>query len=393
MSVVPIRKRSATPATKTVAANQKAVDELPFNCGSWRVEGVPGLYVRCRARVKSFRVERRIRGRLVKANLGPISVKRARALAMKVWSGMKAKPAAHEVVTLETAIEAYLAEKDLAPKTAALYKYNAGRYLKEWLGRGLAEIGEDRAGVRRLQRQITKDHGPATANQIVRLLSAVYRWQRKIDPQLPEAPTTAVEVARIPARDWALSADELRAWWKHEDKAPGGKLIARGVSTLGAIKRMWWLAALLTGARKGSIEALKWADVDLEKKILFFRVTKGDRPYAVPIADKLVELLSAYRDSGDVPPSEWVFPGRRDGEHLADVKNDKEGVPPAHRLRHSFRTVLAELGSTTDQARMLMGHSMGGDVSRGYITAPLLVESLRPIVNAVATRYMGILNW
>jgi hypothetical protein len=35
---------------------------------------------------------------------------------------------------------------------------------------------------------------------------------------------------------------------------------------------------------------------------------------------------------------------------------------------------------------------MGGDVSRGYITAPLVIESLRPIVNAVADRYLKILG-
>lgn len=37
-----------------------------------------------------------------------------------------------------------------------------------------------------------------------------------------------------------------------------------------------------------------------------------------------------------------------------------------------------------------MGHSMGGIVSRGYITSPLVLESLRP--NAVAERYVKILN-
>jgi len=41
---------------------------------------------------------------------------------------------------------------------------------------------------------------------------------------------------------------------------------------------------------------------------------------------------------------------------------------------------------------MLMGYSMGGDVSRGYISAPLVVESLRPVVNAVAARYVEILG-
>ena len=65
---------------------------------------------------------------------------------------------------------------------------------------------------------------------------------------------------------------------------------------------------------------------------------------------------------------------------------------PAHRLRHTFRTTLAELGVSSDQSRMLMGHSMGGDVSRGYITAPLLIESLRPIANAVAEHYVKVVG-
>src|SRR5262249_44268970 len=106
---------------------------------------------------------------------------------------------------------------------------------------------------------------------------------------------------------------------------------------------------------------------------------------------KLAELLIAYRDGGRVPPSNWVFPSNvKEGEHIVAVKDDQKGAGPAHRLRHTFRTTLAQLGASPDQARMLMGHTMGGDVSRGYITAPLVVESLRPIINAVAEHYAKI---
>jgi triacylglycerol esterase/lipase EstA (alpha/beta hydrolase family) len=59
-------------------------------------------------------------------------------------------------------------------------------------------------------------------------------------------------------------------------------------------------------------------------------------------------------------------------------------------MRHTFRTTLAQLGAAGDQSRMLMGHSMGGDVSRDYITSALVIESLRPITNAVSERYMTI---
>lgn len=398
MAVIPIRKGESKPAKKTAPATQKAIDELPLNSGDWRVEGVPGLYVRCRAQSRSFFLHRRVRGKLLKETLGALTVKEAKGAAMKAWGEMR--PKEHKrtsSVTLKDAIEGYISEKrmlgKMAERTENLMRYNATRYLKRWETRTIEEIGQDRLAVRRLQRELVADHGAATANQVIRLLSAVYRWQRKENPKLPESPTTAVSVANIPARDWALSEDELRAWWE-DTKEEDGKLIRRGVKTLGAVKRMWWLAALFTGARKGSIEALRWADVDLTKKVIHFRIAKGDRPYSVPMCDKLAELLAAYRDSGDVPPSDWVFPSNvKDGQHIVGVKNDKEGVPPAHRLRHTYRTSLAQIGASPDQARMLLGHSMGGDVSRGYISAPLVVESLRPVSNAVAEHYLKVLGW
>jgi integrase len=410
MSVVAIRESVAEQSKgdvrkgKAVAANQKAIDTLPLDSGTWRVEGVSGLFVRCRAKSKSFYIQRRVHRELVKETIGEVTMKRAKEIAAKSWTAMKPKPAKHDVVTLEIAINRYLEDKQLAESTRTNYKYNAEQYLADWKPRAMRDVGEDRAGFRFLIGQVKKKHGRATSNQVVRLVSAVYRWQRKIDPTLPEPPTTAVEVDHIPARDWAYSSEELQKWWhareekKDNEKREGETTTKRltvwkGVKILGTIKRMWWLTALFTGARKGSIEALKWADLDLQKKTIYFRVTKGDRPYIVPMSDKLAELLEEYHHSDRVSPSEWVFPSNvREGNHIVGVKNDKEGVGPAHRLRHTFRTTLAQLGATQDQARMLMGHSMGGDISRGYITTPHVVESLRPLINTVADHYRKIVS-
>jgi integrase len=386
MAIVPIRKATSAPS-KQVEGNQKAIDALPLDSGTWRVDGVPGLYLRCRAKTKSFFIQRRVDGLLVKETLGAQSMKQARADAMSTWSKMRPKPARGEITTLATALDLYLQDKQLAAATRENYHYNAKRYLKKWTARSLRDIGNDRAGVRALQRQITKEYGAATSNQVVRLLSAIYRWARKEDTSLPEPPTTAVELQRIPARNWALSPKELKAWW-HVSLEENG--MERGVSTLGPIKKMWWMTALLTGARAGSIEALRWEDIDFDKKTIRFMVTKGDRPYTIPMSDTLAALLVAYRDGGAVPPSDWVFPSIKGG-HLARVKNDREGVRPPHTMRHTFRTTLAELGAASDQARMLMGHSMGGDVSRNYITSSLVMESLRPITNAVSEHYTKII--
>jgi hypothetical protein len=132
VTVERVRKTAETEAeTKTVAANQKAIDALPYDSGMWRVEGVMGLYIRCRAHSKSFMLHRRVQGKLVRETLGELPIKRAREQAMKVWHSLKPKPAAQDVLTLEIAIERYLDEKDLASKTKSIYRYNTEQYLKD----------------------------------------------------------------------------------------------------------------------------------------------------------------------------------------------------------------------------------------------------------------------
>src|ERR1035438_1048104 len=100
--IVAIRKATDAEPSKTVAANEKAIDALPFDSGTWRVEGVPGLYLRCRSKTKSFMLQRRVRGVLVKETLGPQSMKQARAAAMKTWSTMRPQTAG-DAVTLAVA--------------------------------------------------------------------------------------------------------------------------------------------------------------------------------------------------------------------------------------------------------------------------------------------------
>jgi integrase len=369
-----------------------------LNSGMWRVDGIPGLYVRCRATSKSFIQQRRVDGVLVKQVLGPLTMKRAKEKAMDRWNAIK--PASPDGdVQLSAAIEAYIRHRvsmnKMAPSTEALARYNLKHYLDPWKHRTLDQIGNDRAGIAALHARLTEKHGAAKCNQVIRLIAAVYRWHRdRINTDLPDWPRKVAEIHDIPARDWAYSADELQAWWYTAEKQKDSKIIHKGVSTLGSVKRMWWLTALFTGARKGSIEAMKWTDVDLEKKTIHFRVTKGNRPYAIPISDALTELLRVYRERDDVPPSEsgWLFPSNIiEGGHLKNVKNPNEGVGPAHRLRHTFRTTLAQLGAAGDQARMLMGHSLAGDVSRDYITSALVLESLRPLTNGVARHYVRII--
>mgnify|MGYP000126745798 CR=1 FL=1 len=382
--VIPLPAPEKAPAEakskrKSVAPVQAALDALPYGSGTWRIEGSMGLYVRCRAKTKSYLVQRKVAGRLVQCVLGEMSLAAARREAQRIWRDLK--PVTPEgKITLGEAWERYLEERPLSTKTRQIYSYNLDRYLSDWRGRTLEAIGEDRAGFRARILKISREHGLAVASQTARCFTAVYNYYRKVAPDLPECPAVAVDLPGVKPRDWALSDDELRQWWA-------------GVQRLKPLKQTLWLTLLLTGARRDSVRMLRWADVDFERRVIRFSTAKAGRTYAVPMPDRLTAILAAWREQA--PPSEWVFPSpqRANAPLSEQVRDDKRGVASAHHLRHTMRTRLAEVGASPDLARVALGHSLAGDVSRGYITPHLLLEAVRPLMNAVAERYAEVLRW
>lgn len=384
VDVIPIRTPASelsgnSSRTRIVAARQAAIDALPLNSGTWRVEGSMGLYVRCRAQSRSFLVQRKVNGKVVQRVIGQVSLAEARRQAQKIWAALK-PPATGGKLTLAEAWARYLEEKPLAEATRRLYRYNFQAYLSAWSARSLEEIGEDRAGVRALYQAVRRRHGDATAAQVKQMLSAVYRYFRRVNPDLPPPPTEVIDTPPKKSRDWALSDEELKTWWE-------------AVQRLQPLKKTMWLTLLMTGARAASVQHLRWRDVDLDRAVIRFTVAKGGRAYSVPAPRRLVEILHGWKEQ--CPPTEagWVFPSPvRSEQPLQAVRDDKRGVVSAHHLRHTMRTRLAEAGATPDLARIALGHSLLADVSQRYITPSLLVEAVRPLMDAVAERYAEILE-
>jgi len=399
MKVQPIRTRDGEPTPKLVENfTQTNINALELGSGDYRIKEVPGLYIRCRETVKSYQLVRRIDGELVKETLGisgtepgQLTAKDAKKKAQGSWSAMKPKPAGG-LVTLEGAFGSYLAgmgadeesmrehpnQSELKPRTVENYRYNLDRYLAKWKKRSLLDIGNDRAGMRTLFERVAKKYGASTANQVARLISVVYRYQRQVDKDLPEPPTVAVKLKTIKARDWALTDDELRAWWTAVQKLDS------------PVKKVWWQVVLLTGARRESIESVPWSDVDFKTKRIHFATAKRD-PYTLPMSEKLTEILQQYRASTD-SDSKWVFPSpTKEGEHLRAVRDDKRGVISPSHFRHTLRTALANLGASPESKELMLGHKPKG-VSGGYVTLPHVVESFRPWANAVADHYTKILT-
>jgi hypothetical protein len=79
--------------------------------------------------VKSFFLQRRVCGVLVKETLGVQSMKGARSAAMTTWAKVKPKPAKGQEVTFAVALEVNFQDKQLAEKTRFNYKYASSEEL------------------------------------------------------------------------------------------------------------------------------------------------------------------------------------------------------------------------------------------------------------------------
>jgi integrase len=379
---LPVQPEQARPEKqkKVVEADQRAIDRLPPASGEWKIKNCLGLLAWRGTNKTSYRLVRRVAGRLVKRTLTATSLAAAKREAAQVWRELRPRPAAEPVPTLEEALQAYLANKELADRTRADYEAFIRRYLADWLPRRLDLLGLERGAFRRRIAEIARQHGNATAALTLRIFRAIYAWHKRVLPDLPENPAVVCEKPRVRPRDWGMSDAELREWWA-------------AVQAVTPLKRAFWVTLLLTGARRNSVRLLRWQDVDFESRVIHFVHVKGGRSYSVPMSSRLHAILAEWRENS--PGEEWVFESPvRPGQPLAEqVKDDRHGVSSSHRLRHSFRTVLARLGAPYEISLALLGHSFGRSVSLGYVTRGLLLEPAREWTEKVSQYYAAVIGW
>ena len=143
---------------------------------------------------------------------------------------------------------------------------------------------------------------------------------------------------------------------------------------------------LLTGARlaetlgDAGVEypPLRWADVDLTRKVVVFRNTKNRTDHELPIGATLAALLTERKEvAGPV----FVF-SDRDGNVPTDLRaayvriEKATGIyVTAHDLRRTFATVASKLDISAYKLKRLTNHISGGDVTAGYVQ--VTTEDLR----------------
>ena len=170
--------------------------------------------------------------------------------------------------------------------------YNA--YLKPWAGRKLSAIRQ--ADVAALHAKIGSEHGKLFRQPDAVACSARCSTRAHNIGWKGDNPDQHVQRFKEEQRDRFLTADELPAFFDALNAEPN------------ALLRDFFIVALLTGARRANVQAMRWDDLDLDAG--FWRIpgseAKAGMPLIVPLVEPAVKLLRERRTLTNGCP--YVFP-------------------------------------------------------------------------------------
>jgi integrase len=252
-------------------------------------------------------------------------------------------------------------EKEHLPRKRDSTRLDYGRMIKNhispFFGKHTKVADVTFADIERLHRKITAAGYPYRANAVVRIASKMFalsiRWTMRADN-----PCKGIEKNKEYERRRYLKPEEL----------------ARLIEALAAHPNQQAANAirllLLTGARRGEILGMKWADVDLGDA-LWSKLpssTKQKEFHESPLSGPARQLLAEIREAliakhRQLP--EFVFPGGGDAAHVVNIKGAWRSICKAagitglriHDLRHSFASELVSGGSSLALIGALLGHA------------------------------------
>ena len=237
-------------------------------------------------------------------------------------------------------------------------------YLAQPLGRKrVSRI--TRADLATIHSAITRSGHPTVANRVKDLVSSVFgraiAWGH-----LDNNPAKGIDDNTEKSRDRFLKPGELPRLFAALDGEPNSNF------------RDYFLLALLTGARRNNVVAMRWTDLDLERGEWVIPMTKNGEPHRVPLVPEAVNILIVRRNMA-TEGARYVFPaarmdskhGHMSGERKAwlrlldrdeiaqlrqritakDVKADGDGAGAPHTLLW-LRNLAKRMKISTDGARL-----------------------------------------
>ena len=347
-------------------------------------DSIRGFGVRITAAgVKSFVLNYRLDGSEFRHTIGQFptwtvkaareEAKRLRKLIDQGTNPVEQKRERREAATVNELADRYIAEY-LPRKAVSSQIGNKAQLVNDILpaiGR-LKVAAVTLSDMERLHSTIT-NRAPIRANRVLatasKMFSLAIRWGMRTDN-----PCRGIERNAENQRRRYLSPAEIASLSE--------KLAEYPSQTTADVIRF----CLLTGCRSGEAMTARWEQFDLGTGTWNKATseTKQRRFHSVPLSAPARMLLSELRAKADAE-AVYVFPGRKPGEHLKQIRTCWEAVRPApdvrvHDLRHSFASIAASGGASLPIIGALLGHTQARTTQR---YAHLFDDPLRQVADRV----------
>lgn len=334
---------------------------------------------------KSFHLYKRINGRPRRVKIGDfpgVTVEQARKIIQtmigEIAKGVDVateRQQARKAETFGELFARYMRDHALPKKRTGhedQAKYD--KHLVDWANRKAASITHDE--VQALHARIGAKR-PGAANRVLALISKVFNFARLDNP--------AKGVDRFPEHD--------RERFVLPDEMP--KLFA-AMEAEGEPWSDFFMLCLLTGARKGNVEAMAWADVNLEAAIWTIPAEqfKAGRQMVVPLTGEAVKILARRLSEQKPEASAWVFPAGSASGHIEEPRKAWERIQAAsgltdlhiHDLRRSMGSWQAATGANLSVIGKALGHT---NTSTTAIYARVNLDPVRAAVDVAAAAMLA----
>ncbi len=314
--------------------------------------------------VKSFYLYKRIAGRPERVHIGrfpDITVEQARNAADRlrgeIAQGQNPQDRRRRIrgmMTFGELFAAYLERAKLHKRTWNEDERQYKWHLTSWAGRKLATI--TKADVAKLHAKTGKDT-PYAANRLLALLSCVFNTAANDFGYEGVNPCRGVKRFREEKRDRFLLPDEMKRFFAALSDEPDDTL-----------RDFFWIA-LLTGARRGNCQSMRWDELDVSRGD--WRIpgdkSKNREGMLVHLPPQAVEILNRRLTDDAAKPkekrSEHVFPSFGATGHLVETKSAWARIRTAAKLPglrvHDLRRTLASWQAITGTSLHVIGKSLG----------------------------------
>ncbi|MBU6428945.1 MAG: site-specific integrase, partial [Cyanobacteria bacterium REEB65] len=349
--------------------------------------GVRGLVLRVLfTGAKTFSVNRRIDGRPKRTPVGPypeITIKAAQLAAEringKVAEGKDptAKAAAVRAEpTLDGLFKDYMESPrkrggTRKPRTIEEYERILEAHLKSFRKRKISMLTY--AEMSALHVSIAKKNGKYAANRTLALVKAMYNFAITRQRLSVENPAVGIVAYPEQSRERRLWDDEMKRLFAALDT--GEDLDIRDFVFL----------ALLTGARKSNVLAMRWEDVlPLERAMWRIPDTKNGLPQIVPLVPEAVEILKGRHKR---KTNDHVFPGDGATGHLinpwkkwdAALKGAGLSDLRIHDLRRTLGSYQVDSGTSLEAIGRTLGHKSSASTQ---VYARMAIDPIRQAIMA-----------